>query len=159
MFHFAQLLAATLALSLTLNSACALPNPAASTHPVQPRQALSECQPVHASFNCDDKVALPSERHLAKRASVCNGDASLCNRLYSNVTYIGAHNSYSVGTLQGAMSGDNQEQSVTTQLNDGIRLLQIQAHKSSNSTSGSGIDLCHSSYVFFSTCQPTTRLV
>ncbi|GAC92928.1 hypothetical protein PHSY_000487 [Pseudozyma hubeiensis SY62] len=82
---------------------------------------------------------------LAKRASVCNGDASLCNRLYSNVTYIGAHNSYAVGTLQGASTGKNQEQSVTQQLTDGIRLLQVQAHKSSNSTSGSGIDLCHSS--------------
>lgn len=82
---------------------------------------------------------------LTKRASVCNGDASLCSRLYSNVTYIGAHNSYAIGTIQGATTGKNQEQSVTQQLNDGIRLLQVQAHKSSNSSSGSGIDLCHSS--------------
>jgi hypothetical protein len=88
------------------------------------------------------RSALPE---LAKRASVCNGDASLCSRLYSNVTYIGAHNSYAVGTLAGATVGKNQEQSVSQQLNDGIRLLQVQAHKSSNSTSGSGIDLCHSS--------------
>ena len=80
-----------------------------------------------------------------KRATACNGDASLCNRLYSNVTYIGAHNSYAVGTIAGASTGKNQEQTVTTQLNDGIRLLQVQAHKSANSTLGSGIDLCHSS--------------
>ncbi|CBQ68490.1 conserved hypothetical protein [Sporisorium reilianum SRZ2] len=86
-----------------------------------------------------------SERTVAKRATVCNGDAALCTRLYSNVTYIGAHNSYAVGTIAGASAGKNQEQSVKTQLNDGIRLLQVQAHKSANSTSGSGIDLCHSS--------------
>ncbi|EST04477.1 PLC-like phosphodiesterase, TIM beta/alpha-barrel domain protein [Kalmanozyma brasiliensis GHG001] len=82
---------------------------------------------------------------LAPRASVCNGDASLCSRLYSNVTYIGAHNSYAVGTLAGATTGKNQEQDVTQQLNDGIRLLQVQAHRNTNSTGASGIDLCHSS--------------
>lgn len=38
----------------------------------------------------------------------------------------------------------NQEQSITTQLNDGIRMLQAQGHKSTNSTpTGAGIDLCH----------------
>ncbi|PWN52278.1 hypothetical protein IE53DRAFT_7871 [Violaceomyces palustris] len=78
-----------------------------------------------------------------KRATVCNGDASLCSRLYSNVTYIGAHNSYAIGSTR--LVTVNQEQSVTTQLNDGIRMLQAQAHKSTNSTpTGAGIDLCHS---------------
>ncbi|KAJ1023090.1 hypothetical protein NDA16_003243 [Ustilago loliicola] len=151
MFRFAQLLSVALAVALTINAVSALPSPA-PVGGLESRQALSECQPVHASFHCDTVLPPPSERSveieapaLAKRASVCNGDASLCSRLYSNVTYIGAHNSYAVGTLQGASSGKNQEQSVTQQLNDGIRLLQVQAHKSSNSTSGSGIDLCHSS--------------
>ncbi|SAM84920.1 uncharacterized protein UBRO_05886 [Ustilago bromivora] len=152
MFRFPQLLSAALAIAITTNVISALPNLASSAATIESRQALQECQPVHASFNCDEAVALPSERGLdfeapalAKRASVCNGDASLCSRLYSNVTYIGAHNSYALGTLQGASSGKNQEQSVTQQLNDGIRLLQVQAHKSTNSTSGSAIDLCHSS--------------
>ena len=147
MFRIAKLLSATLALALAVHSAGALPNPASTQ--LEARQALSECQPVHASFHCDVAQPPATERRdapaLAKRASVCNGDASLCSRLYSNVTYIGAHNSYAIGTLQGAMSGHNQEQSLATQLNDGIRLLQVQAHKSSNSTSGSQIDLCHSS--------------
>ncbi|SPO29574.1 uncharacterized protein UTRI_04678_B [Ustilago trichophora] len=152
MFRFTQLLSAILAVALlTTNFATALPNPDPTS--LEARQALSACQPVHASFQCDFAQPPSSERSLAydeapplaKRASVCNGDASLCNRLYSNVTYIGAHNSYAVGTLQGASAGKNQEQTVTTQLNDGIRLLQVQAHKSSNSTSGSSIDLCHSS--------------
>ena len=147
MFRFAQLLSITLALTLaaTPQLTSALPNPANNAD-ISPRQALSECQPVHASFPCD--IAQPPAAEapaLTKRASVCNGDASLCNRLYSNVTYIGTHNSYAIGTLQGAVTGHNQEQSVATQLNDGIRLLQVQAHKNSTSSSGSGIDLCHSS--------------
>ncbi|KAL1406565.1 hypothetical protein Q8F55_008271 [Vanrija albida] len=78
-------------------------------------------------------LALP-----ALAASVCNGDASLCNRLYSNVTFIGAHDSYAVG--QGI--ADNQDKDVTAQLNDGIRALQIQAHNASD-----GIHLCHTSCV------------
>ncbi len=154
MFRFTQLLSAILAVAFAANQASALPNPASASAHLESRQAISKCQPVHASFQCDVVQPPPSERSsslddqaatLSKRASVCNGDASLCSRLYSNVTYIGAHDSYAVGTLQGATTGDNQDQPVTTQLNDGIRLLQVQAHKSSNSSSGSGIDLCHSS--------------
>ncbi|WOO84153.1 PI-PLC X domain-containing protein 1 [Vanrija pseudolonga] len=76
-------------------------------------------------------LALP-----ALAASVCNGDASLCTRLYSNVTYIGAHDSYAVGQS----ITDNQDKDVTAQLNDGIRALQIQTHNTS-----SGIHLCHTS--------------
>lgn len=140
MFRFIQLLSAMLAVSLAIDMTNALPNPASSVD-LEPRQAISESQPVHARGVEEDQVPA-----LVKRASVCNGDASLCSRLYSNVTYIGAHDSYAIGTLAGAATGKNQEQSLTTQLNDGIRLLQVQAHKSSNSSSsGSGIDLCHSS--------------
>lgn len=58
---------------------------------------------------------------LAANAT-CNGDATLCSKLYSNVTFLGAHNSYAVGTSV----SDNQHYSVTTQLNNGIRLLQGQ---------------------------------
>jgi len=128
MFRITQLLSAIVAAAIAINLSNALPNPA-------------------PSVDLDARQAPRSEPHaLTKRAGVCNGDASLCSRLYSNVTYIGAHDSYAIGTLQGAVTGHNQEQSVTQQLNDGIRLLQIQAHKSSNSSSsGSGIELCHSS--------------
>lgn len=70
----------------------------------------------------------------------CNGYSSLCSKLYSNVTFLGAHNSASVGTS----ISDNQHSDVSTQLADGIRLLQGQGHNSS-SNSASGINLCHSS--------------
>ncbi|KAL7424979.1 hypothetical protein Q5752_000666 [Cryptotrichosporon argae] len=69
-------------------------------------------------------------------ASVCNGDAALCDQLYSNVTFLGAHDSYAVGSTV----ADNQDKNVTGQLNDGIRALQIQTH---NTTSG--IHVCHTS--------------
>lgn len=46
-------------------------------------------------------------------ADVCNGDASFCDRKYSNVTYIGTHGSYAVGANNIAA---NQNKDVTAQL-------------------------------------------
>ncbi|ORX37817.1 PLC-like phosphodiesterase [Kockovaella imperatae] len=71
----------------------------------------------------------------ALAATTCNGDDSLCDRSYSNMTFLGAHDSYAVGTSL----ADDQSSGVTDQLNDGIRTLQIQAHNMSD-----GIHLCHS---------------
>jgi hypothetical protein len=48
----------------------------------------------------------------ALAATNCNGNDALCQRLYSNVTYIGTHNSYAVGTN----AADNQAKDVTAQL-------------------------------------------
>ena len=59
---------------------------------------------------------------LVQAATTCNGHASLCDKKYSNVTFLGAHNSYAVG----ASVADNQNKDVTDQLNDGIRTLQVQ---------------------------------
>ncbi|OCF77897.1 hypothetical protein I204_01900 [Kwoniella mangroviensis CBS 8886] len=69
-------------------------------------------------------------------ADTCNGHAELCSRLYSNVTFIGAHDSYAVGDGL----ADNQDKNVTAQLNDGIRTLQLQAHNTDD-----GVHLCHTS--------------
>ena len=60
-----------------------------------------------------------------------------CSRSYSNITYIGTHNSYSV--QQGSIAA-NQNYDVTTQLNNGVRLLQNQGHDNDGA-----IHLCHSS--------------
>lgn len=67
-------------------------------------------------------LALPLLASTALAADVCNGHAELCERQYSSVTFMGAHNSYAVG--EGL--GDNQLKDVTAQLNDGIRTLQVQ---------------------------------
>jgi hypothetical protein len=60
------------------------------------------------------------------------------------VTFVGAHDSAFVSTTD-ALSA-NQHFDVTTQLNDGIRLLQSQGH---NKTGSSGIELCHTNCQLF----------
>ncbi|KAK4688726.1 hypothetical protein P7C73_g1377, partial [Tremellales sp. Uapishka_1] len=74
--------------------------------------------------------------HSTLAATTCNGYADLCDRSYSNVTFLGAHDSYAVGTSV----ADNQDKNVTAQLNDGIRALQIQTHNASDT-----IHVCHTS--------------
>ena len=69
--------------------------------------------------------------------NLCNGFAELCGRQYSNITTIGAHDSAFVGDLP----QDNQDISVTAQLNAGIRFLQAQSHKNIFGT----LELCHTS--------------
>lgn len=70
----------------------------------------------------------------ATAASVCNGYAALCDKLYSNVTWIGSHDSAFVGVLP----VDNQFDSVADQLSIGVRFLQAQSH-----LEGSTVELCH----------------
>ena len=69
--------------------------------------------------------------------TLCNGHAELCGRKYSNITSVGAHDSAFVGELP----QDNQDVSVTTQLDAGIRFLQAQSHKNIFGT----LQLCHTS--------------
>lgn len=57
-------------------------------------------------------LALPLLASTALAADICNGHAELCERPYSSVTFMGAHNSYAVG--EGL--GDNQLKDVTEQL-------------------------------------------
>jgi len=79
---------------------------------------------------------LPLLASFAYAATICNSDSSLCDKLYSNVTFIGAHDSYAVGSS----IADNQDKDVTSQLNEGVRALQIQTHNASD-----GIHVCHTS--------------
>ena len=66
----------------------------------------------------------------------CNGNAALCGRSYSNVTFVGSHNSAFVGILP----SQNQLTSVTDQLNLGVRYLQSQTHDENGV-----IQMCHTS--------------
>ncbi|KAJ9120344.1 hypothetical protein QFC24_005298 [Naganishia onofrii] len=77
-----------------------------------------------------------SDNQNQRRATTCNGHAELCDKSYGNVTFLGTHNSYAVG----GEVADNQGWNVTRQLNDGIRLLQVQTHLLNQQ-----INLCHSS--------------
>lgn len=69
----------------------------------------------------------------------CNGYPEFCERSYSNITQIAAHNS--PFNIRGNVAS-NQYFDVTTQLNDGIRMLQFQVHKPNAS---SPLLLCHTS--------------
>jgi hypothetical protein len=78
---------------------------------------------------------------LALAASTpCNNSPSLCNRSYSNVTQLGAHDSAFVrdASTGYSISGD-QYYSSTAQLSSGVRMLTAQVH--ANATDG--LHLCH----------------
>lgn len=88
------------------------------------------------TFLLASRALYASAASITPRATVCNGHAELCSRSYGNVTFVGAHDSYAIGTDLAS----NQDQNITQQLNDGVRLLQVQALQQS-----SGIELCHTS--------------
>ena len=67
----------------------------------------------------------------------CNNYPEFCSRLYSNITEVSAHNSPFCIPNNVA---SNQQFPVTTQLNDGIRLLQAQMHFVNNTP-----HFCHTS--------------
>ncbi|EFX02694.1 hypothetical protein CMQ_2623 [Grosmannia clavigera kw1407] len=71
---------------------------------------------------------------LPQRAQSCNGSPDLCDRLYSNVAYVGSHDSAFVGILP----TQNQYISVADQLSLGVRFLQAQSHNKNGV-----IELCH----------------
>ncbi|TID15860.1 hypothetical protein E6O75_ATG08918 [Venturia nashicola] len=73
---------------------------------------------------------------LFTRADTCNGNAALCDRKYSEVTFIGTHDSAFVGLLP----TQNQIKSITDQLDGGIRYLQSQTHNFENQ-----VKMCHTS--------------
>ncbi|GBE77665.1 Uncharacterized secreted [Sparassis crispa] len=78
---------------------------------------------------------------VRRQATTCNGHAELCGRSFGNVTFVGAHDSYAVSASSLAA---NQDYNATQQLDDGIRMLQMQAHNSSGT-----IELCHTSCLLF----------
>ncbi|KAF9649694.1 hypothetical protein BDM02DRAFT_1761780 [Thelephora ganbajun] len=84
-------------------------------------------------------VVLSFLRFSVNAATVCNGHTELCDRSYGNITYVGAHNSYAVGVNNLAA---NQDYDLKQQLNDGVRLLQMQAHENSGD-----IYLCHTAWI------------
>ncbi|KAI0937269.1 hypothetical protein AcW1_001291 [Taiwanofungus camphoratus] len=99
---------------------------------------------MHISIRCLMPVALSlllapfaASTSLRRQATTCNGHSELCDRSFGNVTFVGAHDSYAVSSINPAA---NQDKNVTQQLTDGIRMLQLQAHNQSGV-----IQLCHTS--------------
>ena len=68
------------------------------------------------------------ERLLAAvPAEGCNGSVALCDRQLNEVAFAGTHNSFSAADSPGWFIA-NQLRTITRQLDDGIRLLLIDAH-------------------------------
>jgi len=86
-------------------------------------------------------LPLSSAATTGRRATVCNGFSEFCGLSYGNITFVGAHDSYAVGVNN---LFTDQDYNVTQQLNDGIRMLQMQAHNNSGT-----IQLCHTSCSLF----------
>jgi len=80
---------------------------------------------------------------LVKREQLCNGHSELCDRKYGNVTFVGAHDSFAYSSNPFALAR-TQEVDVKTQLNQGVRLLQVQAHMNRKD-----LHFCHTSCAFF----------
>lgn len=68
----------------------------------------------------------------------CNGHAELCSQPYSNVTFVGAHNSPFVGIGP----ADNQYTTPTQQLDQGVRFLQAQTQEKDGAP-----EMCHTSCI------------
>lgn len=72
----------------------------------------------------------------AQAHAACNGEDVLCSRLYSNVTFVGAHDS----AFFGPFITQNQNINISAQLALGVRFLQAQTHDLFGQ-----IQMCHTS--------------
>lgn len=81
-------------------------------------------------------IAAAAAAAVTTAASPCNGAAALCTRAYSNITFIGAHDS----AFAGPLPSDNQLIPVDEQLARGVRFLQAQTHDVND---GGAIEMCH----------------
>lgn len=73
--------------------------------------------------------------------TACNNSPLLCNRAYSNITHLGAHNSAFLRNVENGYSlAGNQYHNATVSLSAGVRLLQAQVHFDTGN-----LQLCHTS--------------
>lgn len=74
--------------------------------------------------------------------TACNNSPDLCDRSYSNVTYLGAHNSpFLRDATTGFSTSGNQFYNTTTQLAAGVRLVTAQIHHPNDTSSA--LHVCH----------------
>ncbi|KAF2628683.1 PLC-like phosphodiesterase [Macroventuria anomochaeta] len=92
-----------------------------------------------ASGNATATTSITARSRPTQNTTSCNGHPEFCNRRFSNVSMVVAHNSPFVRPHNAA---SNQVLEVETQLNDGIRGLQFETQRPNSS---SAIRLCHTS--------------
>lgn len=92
-------------------------------------------------------LAFPQATTTAAAASsstACNNSPSLCSRSYSNITYLGAHDSPFVSNSSNSFTvSGNQFYNSTAQLSAGVRLLQAQIQHANSSDTSTPLHLCH----------------
>lgn len=81
----------------------------------------------------------PESSVTTTTTTTCNGHPEYCTRSYSNITFVGSHDSAFVGDLP----QQNQNIDIKSQLDMGIRFLQAQTHHSI--TDDNVLELCHTS--------------
>ena len=80
-----------------------------------------------------------SSSAVPTNTQACNNYPEFCSRKYSNITYVAAHNSPFAVPNNAA---SNQQLGVIDQLNDGIRMLQVQTHYNASTST---LSCCHTS--------------
>lgn len=110
--------------------------------------ALLLCQPVLgipgdtnslARASASSHMSASTANAAATAATTCNGRTEYCTRSYSNITFMGSHDSPFVGEFP----QQNQDIDIQAQLDKGIRFLQAQTHHAILDTSV--LELCHTS--------------
>lgn len=76
---------------------------------------------------------------IPTNTQACNNYPEFCSRKYSNITYVGAHNSPFAVPNNAA---SNQQLGVIDQLNDGIRMLETETHYNATTST---LSCCHTS--------------
>ena len=116
------------------------------TGPVLPKPSLSaQSSQAPSSAPPPGQAPVPQPPPGAYNAKACNNFVELCNKTWSSVVHLGAHDSPFVRSKENGFSvSGNQYFDVKVQLDAGIRLLQGQIHKEDDKTM-----LCHSSCKLF----------
>ncbi|KAF7712809.1 Uncharacterized protein PECH_002593 [Penicillium ucsense] len=91
----------------------------------------------NSTMNATTTATATATQAPVKNTRPCNGHPEYCSRSYSNISMVAAHNSPFVRKGNAAA---NQMLPVTTQLDDGIRMLQFESHYRNGT-----IMLCHTS--------------
>ncbi|KAJ5309469.1 uncharacterized protein N7443_001930 [Penicillium atrosanguineum] len=89
--------------------------------------------------SASSNMSASTAKTAATAATTCNGRTEYCTRSYSNITFMGSHDSPFVGELP----QQNQNINIQAQLDMGIRFLQAQTHHAILDTNV--LELCHTS--------------
>lgn len=127
----------------------AVANPSASPSTTEPTTSTSltflqgsvrsSSTASNGTMTGNSTASQTSSSALPTNTQACNNYPEFCSRKYSNITYVAAHNSPFAVPNNAA---SNQELGVIDQLNDGIRMLQVQTHYNATTST---LSCCHTS--------------